>query len=193
MGSQRIRHNWATFTFTFHIVKTMFFTVVIYECENWTIKKAEWQRIDAFRLWCWRRFLRVFWTTRTSYQSVIGSTDAEAEAPVLCPPDAKDQLTWKDADAGKIEGRKRRERQGMRWLDGITDSMDMGLSKFQVLEDGKGQGSAAVHGVTNSWTWLHDWTTTKGLLVLLSENFPNWGSKVLKCPYKIQEETQEEI
>ena len=92
-----------------HIVKSMVFTVVMYGCESWTIKKAEYQRIDAFKLWCWRRLLRVLWTARRSNQSIlkevtsifIGRTDAEAEAPILWPPDRKSRLIGKDSDAGK--------------------------------------------------------------------------------------------
>ena len=132
----------------------MLFTVVMYECENWTIKKAECRRIDAFNLWCWRRLLKVLWTTRRSNQSVIGSTDAEAEAPILWPPDAKNQLTWKEADAGKSEGRKRRERQEMGRLDGITDSMDMSLSKFQKMVKDR-----EVLLSMGSQTVGHDWVT----------------------------------
>ena len=96
-----------------HPVKTMVFPVVMYECESWTIKKAECQRIDVFKLWCWRRLLRVSWTARRSSQSIlkeirvfIGRTDAEAEAPILWPPDAKSQLTGKDPEAGQDWGQE---------------------------------------------------------------------------------------
>ena len=115
----------------------MVFPVVMYGCESWTIKKAEHWRIDAFELWYWR-LLRVPWTARRSNQSIlkeirllkesfIGRTDVEAETPVFWPPDAKSWLIGKTLMLAKIEGRRRRGWQRMRWLDGITDSMDMGL------------------------------------------------------------------
>ena len=114
-----------------HLVKAMVFPVVMYGCESHIIKKAECRRIDAFELWCWRRLLRVPWTVRRSNQSIL--TDAEAETPIL------GHLMWR-ADSfektlmlGKIEGRRRRGRQRMRRLDGITDSMDMGLGGLQEL------------------------------------------------------------
>ena len=118
------------------LVKAMVFPVVMYGCESWTIKKAECHRIDASELWCWRRLLRVPWTARRSNQSILKSwifiwnTDAEAEVPIFWPPDAKNWLIWKDPDARKIEGRRRRGWQSMRWLE---DSMDMSLSKLQEL------------------------------------------------------------
>ena len=119
-----------------HLVKAMVFSVIIYGCESWTIKKAECQRIDAFELWCWRRVLRVPWTARRSNQSILKeiSLGCSLEGPML-----KLKLQYfghlrRRADSleqtlmlGKIEGRRRRERQRMRWLDGITDSMDMGF------------------------------------------------------------------
>ena len=117
----------------------MVFSVVMYGCESWTIKKAESQRTDAFELWCWRRLLRVPWTARRSNQSIIkeinseyssGRTDAEDEAPVLWPPDVKNEVTGKTLIPGKIDGRRRRGRLRMRLLDGIIDSMDMILSKL---------------------------------------------------------------
>ena len=107
------------------LVKSMAFPVVIYECESWTIKKAELWRTDAFELWCWRRLLRVLWTARRQPVSpkgnqpwiFIGRTDAEAEAPILWPPDVKSRLTGKDTDGGKAEGRRRKWWQRMRWFD----------------------------------------------------------------------------
>ena len=123
-----------------HLVKTMVFPVVMYGCESWIIKKAEHQRIDAFELWCWRRLLRVPWTTRTSNQSILKEISPECSLEGLM---LKLKLQYfghlmQRADSlektlmlGKTEGRRRRGRQRMRWLDGITDSMDKGLGGLQ--------------------------------------------------------------
>ena len=125
-----------------HLVKAMVFPEVMYGCESWTMKKAECQRIDTFELWCWRRFLRVPWTARRSNpvhpkgdQSwvFIGRTDAEAETPILWAPHEKTDSFEKTLMLGKIEGRRRRGRQRMRWLDCIPDSMDMGLGGLRAL------------------------------------------------------------
>ena len=159
----------------------------MYGCESWTIKEAERQRIDAFELWCWRRLespldnknIKPVNPKENKIWIFIGRTDAEAKAPIMWSPDRKTDSLEKTLMLGKIEGKWRRRQLRIRWLDGITDSMDMNLIKFREIVKDRETWNAAVHGVTRSQTQLIDWTIQRQYKYFYNLGEEKWTNLII--------------
>ena len=174
-----------TFLTKIHIVKAIVFLVVMYRCESWTIKKVEHGRINAFELWCWRRLLRVPWTTSWSNQSILKEISPEYSLEGLTLKLQYFGHLMSRADSfektlmlGKTEDKRKKGQQRMRWLYSITNSLDMNLSRPQEIVEDRGAWSAAVHGVTKSQIWLSYWTTKTTIIISSSQMRKVWLRKV---------------
>ena len=182
-----------------HLVKAMVFPVITYGCESWTVKKAEHRRIDAFELWCWRRLLRVPWATRRFNQSLLKeiSPGISLEGMMLklkrqCFGHLMRRVESleKTLMMGGIRGRRRRGWQRMRWLDGITNSMDMSLSKLQKLVMDREAWHAAIRGVAKIRTRLSNWTELNSCYTLLNEGLPKKLSLLSDSPWTSRRSNQ---